>query len=146
MTLRGQILVSRTGDDTALPSVCGFKTTPCVRSNRLRVHRHHAYMFQHMCAWCRHTRGRFERTHGHVLSGHTGFSAFFFSVPQHTQTHTHTHQTHHDHQTTPRPQRHTPHNTQHHTETEREKERDRERERREDKTREDGTRQEDKRR
>ena len=24
-----------------------------------------------MCAWCRHTRGRFERTHGDVLSGHT---------------------------------------------------------------------------
>ena len=24
-----------------------------------------------MCAWCRYTQGRFERTHGHVLNGHT---------------------------------------------------------------------------
>ena len=25
-----------------------------------------------MCAWCRYTRGRFERTHGDVLNPHTG--------------------------------------------------------------------------
>ena len=27
---------------------------------------------KHMCAWCPYTQGRFERTHGDVLSGHTG--------------------------------------------------------------------------
>ena len=67
---------------------------PCVRSKRPRVFRHHAYMFQHMCAWCWHTRGRFECTHGGAFEAKYGF----FSVPQHihqhTQTHTHTHQTH----------------------------------------------------
>ena len=31
-----------------------------------------AYMLKHMCAWCRYTRGRFERTHGDALNGHTG--------------------------------------------------------------------------
>ena len=31
ITVRGQILVSRTDDDPLLP-VCGFKTSPCVRS------------------------------------------------------------------------------------------------------------------
>ena len=39
-----------------------------------------------MCAWCRYTRGRFERAHEDVWSGHTGFSAC------HTP-HRHTHQT-----------------------------------------------------
>ena len=29
-------------------------------------------MFQHVCAWCRYTRGRLEHTHGDVLSGHMG--------------------------------------------------------------------------
>ena len=42
------------------------------RSKRSRVYRHHAHMLKHVCAWCRYTRGRFERTHGGVLSGHTG--------------------------------------------------------------------------
>ena len=55
MTIRGQILVSRIDD---VPSVCGFKTSPCVRSKRHHVYGDHAYMFQRMCAWCRHTRGR----------------------------------------------------------------------------------------
>ena len=36
---------------------------PCVRSKRPRVCRHHAHMLKHMCASCRQTRGRFERTH-----------------------------------------------------------------------------------
>ena len=44
---------------------------PCVDSKRSRVYRHHAHMCCHMRAWCRHTRGRFERTHGGVLDGHT---------------------------------------------------------------------------
>ena len=45
-------------------TVCTFKTSPCVPAPR-------AHMSQHVCAWCRYTRGRFERTHGDVLSGHT---------------------------------------------------------------------------
>ena len=52
-------------------SVCTFKTPPCVRSKRLRVYRHHARMCYHMRAWCRYTRGRFERTHGGFWDGHT---------------------------------------------------------------------------
>ena len=74
-----------------LPPVCAFNTSPCVRSKRPRVHRHHAHMFQHMCAWCRHTRGRFECTHGDVLNARTEV----FSVPHHNKhhtTHNHTHQ------------------------------------------------------
>ena len=55
--------------------LCRFKTSPCGRSKRPRVDPHHAHMCFNMCAWCRYTRGRFERTHWHVLSGHTGFSA-----------------------------------------------------------------------
>ena len=37
-------------------------TPPCVRSKRPRVHRHHVHMLFNICAWCRYTRGRFERT------------------------------------------------------------------------------------
>ena len=37
---------------------------PCVHSKRARVYRHHAHTCFKMCAWCRHTRGRFEGTHG----------------------------------------------------------------------------------
>ena len=108
ITLCGQILVSRTDDDS-IPS-----------------------------AW--HTRGRFERTHGDELSGHTGFFQRIHHTRKHTHTHTprpqpqpqrHTPQTPHVHRHT---QHHTQHNTQHHTETERQREteqedRDRERER-----------------
>ena len=52
-------------------SVCAFETSPCVRSKRPRVYRHHARMCYHMRAWCRYTRGRFESTHGGVLNVHT---------------------------------------------------------------------------
>ena len=54
--------------------VCRFKTTLCARSRRPRVCLHHAHMLmlKHMCAWCRCTRGRFERTHRDVLNLHTG--------------------------------------------------------------------------
>ena len=51
--------------------VCPLNTSPCGRSQRRRVCRHHANMCFNMCAWCWYTRGRFERTHGDVLSGHT---------------------------------------------------------------------------
>ena len=122
ITTRGRILVSRTNDDApAPPPVCRLKKKPCVDSKRLRVYRHHAHMCYHMCAWCRHTRRRFECTHGGVSNPHTFFHVFF-SVPPHTQTHTNTHhdqQQHHDHNDT--------HHTE--TETERETETDRNRER-----------------
>ena len=143
ITLRGQISVSRTDDDP-FPSVCGFKTSPCVDSKRLRVCCHHAHMLKHMYAWCRHTRGRFECTHGGVFeSTHMGFFHVFSAC---RNTHKHT-------PNTPRPPNNTTtttthttqHNTQHHTETERKRERERQRDR-ERETREDGTRQEDKRR
>ena len=58
-----------------LPSpVCPSKTPPCVRSKRHRVCWHHAHMCFNMWAWCRYTRGRFERTHGgffQCLTPHT---------------------------------------------------------------------------
>ena len=70
-------------------SVCPLATSPCVRSTRLRVCRHHAHMFRHMCAWCRYTRRRFERTHEDVLSGRTGFSACYTPHTTHHIAHTH---------------------------------------------------------
>ena len=144
ITVRGQILVSRTDYDPCSPCVAS-KTLPCARSKRLRVYRHHAHMLQHMCAWCRHTRVRFERTHGDVFEPtHVFFFfTFFFSACRNTHTHEHTH-THTKHTTTTK--QHHDHNTQHHTETERERERERETEKeRQDKTRGDGTRQDKKR-
>ena len=47
------------------------KRPPCLDSKRPRVYRHHAHMLKHMCAWCRHTRGRFESTHGGRFCTHT---------------------------------------------------------------------------
>ena len=58
-------------------SVCTFKTSPCMPVT-------HAHMFQHVCACCRHTRGRFECTDGKRVESTHGV----FSVPHHT-THTH---------------------------------------------------------
>ena len=89
-------------------SVCTFKTSPCVPAPR-------AHVLKHVRAWCRYKRGRFERTHGDVLSGHTEF----FSV---------SHTTHHNtrHNTTTRPQ--------HHTETETVTDRDRQRRQRQTET------------
>ena len=101
--------------------------SPCVQTKRPgvyvqnvpRVCRHHAHMLKHMCAWCRHTQGRFECTHGGVFeSTHFFFTLFFQRAATHTNTHnthtnTHTHQTHththHDHQ------QHHDHNDTHHT-------------------------------
>ena len=57
---------------------------------------------RHMCARCRHTRGRFERTHGGVSESTIGFFPRFF---QRAATHTpHTKHTHTKH--TPRPHHH----------------------------------------
>ena len=96
-------------------------------------------MLKHVCAWCPYKRGRFERTHGDVLSGHTVF--FFFQRVTHDT-----------------PQHNTKQQHDHHTEIERNRDRNRDRERRqgqrekgrrkrrdktrEEKTKEDKTRQE----
>ena len=45
--------------------VCTFKTSPCVPAPR-------AHMVYTCARGVDNTRGRFERTHGDVLSGHTG--------------------------------------------------------------------------
>ena len=103
--------------------VCTFKTSPFVPAPR-------AHVFQHVCAWCRYTRGLFERTHGDVLSGHTEFRSV-----SHTNTHTHinTHINTHNTNTTPHHTT-TQHNTTHYdhntTRRKRETETDRDRERR----------------
>ena len=50
--------------------VCRFKTSPCVGSKRFRVCLQNAHV-EHMRAFCRYTRKRFEPTHGDVLNLHT---------------------------------------------------------------------------
>ena len=55
-----------------LKNPCPLNTSPCVRSKRPCVYRHHAQTCSKMCAWCWHTRRRIERTHRDVWSGHTG--------------------------------------------------------------------------
>ena len=144
ITVRGQILVSRTDDDP-LPPVC-------VHSKRPRVWIQNIPVCTGTTRTCFNTCARGASIHGDVLNVHTeaflkpntGFSTFF-SVPQLT----HTHQTH----TTTNNTTTTQHNTQHHTETEterdrerqreteREKDRERQRKTRQDKTRQDKTRQ-----
>ena len=93
--------------------VCTFKTSPFALVPR-------AHVFQHVCAWCRYKRGRFERTHGDVLSGHTEFR----SVHTHTLTNTTQHITTQHITTT------TPHG---------ERQREKRRRKRRDKTREEKT-------
>ena len=110
MTLRGQILVSRTDDDTTLPSVCPFKTSP---------------VYDGTTRTCWKACARVAGIHGDVLNVQTEV----FSVPHHTAhtaQHTPTHNITQNH-------------TQHHTEKmgkrerqkkeKKEKERERERER-----------------
>ena len=114
--------------------MCTFKTSPFVPAPR-------AHVFQHVCAWCRYTRGRFELTHGDVLSGHTEFRSV-----SHTNTHTLTHTTQHNttqHNTTQHNT--TQHNTlrpQHHTEKERDRDRQRQTETDRDRERRQGQREE----
>ena len=104
-------------------SVCAFKTSPFVLAPR-------AHMSQHVCAWCRYKRGRFERTHGDVLSGHTGFS----SVPHHTPHTTTQHRTTHNNT---RRQRQT--ETEEEDKERRQGQRENRRRKRRDKTREEET-------
>ena len=140
-------------------SVCTFKTSPFVLAPR-------AHMLKHVCAWCWYTRGRFERTHGDVLSGHTGFRSVSHTTHTHMNTHTtpqnNTNTTQHNtaqhnttqHNTT-RPQHHTEidRDRQRQTETDRDRkktgtereektEEERQDKRREDKRRQDKTREE----
>ena len=115
--------------------------TPCVDSKRPRVYVQNVpvctgttrtcfntYTLKHMCAWCRHTRGRFECTHGGVLEAKYEFFHFFQRAATHTHTHTlkthHDHQQHHDHNDT----HHTTQHTTSHGDRERERQRKRERE------------------
>ena len=59
---------------------CGV-AHPFVHSKRLRVYRHHAHMSFNICAWCRYTQKRFERTHGGVLDGLTAFFSARHTTP-----------------------------------------------------------------
>ena len=105
---------------------------PCVDSERLRVYGHHAHMLKHACAWCWFTRGRIERTHGDVWSGHTGFSACH---TPHTTHHTTTQDT--TYHNTPQQHDHNTSRKQRQTETERDTERRRrQKEKRRERTKE----------
>ena len=66
--------------------MCTFKTSPFVPAPR-------AHMLKHVCACCRYTRRRFERTHGDVLSGHTGFHGATQHTPHRTPHRRHDHNT-----------------------------------------------------
>ena len=138
ITLRGQILVSRIGDDPPpLPPPCVHpKRFPCLRSKRFRVYWHQAHMFP--------TCGLGAGTHGDVLNLHTESvlnvcTVFFFTFFHRAATHqTHTTTTNDTTTTTtPPPQRHTPHNT-----TRRQKQRETEKERQDKKAREEKRRDE----
>ena len=106
-------------------SVSTFKTSPFVPAPR-------AHMLKHVCAWCRYTRGRFERTHGDVLSGHTGF--YSVSHTTHHTAHTHHNTSQHNNTTT------TPHGDRERDRQRRQGQREERTERR-DKTRQKKTRQ-----
>ena len=100
----------------------------CVQNVPVCTRHHAAHMLKHVCAWCRYKRGRFERKHGDVLSGHTEFRCVSHTNTPHHTAHTPHHNTRHNstpqHNTT---QHNTPHNTQQHTETETDRDRQRQR-------------------
>ena len=107
--------------------VCPSKTSSCARPKRPRVCRHHAHTLKHLCDWCRHTRRRFERTHGDVLDGHTGVLQ---RVTPHTTPHTH-HNTRHNtttHNTTTKNSTTHHNNNHHHNNTRRQRRRETEKE------------------
>ena len=142
ITLRGQILVSRTGDDPLRPRVS--------IQNAFRVYVQNVSVCTGSKPTCFLTCGLGAGTHGDVLNLHTesvlnvytGFFHVFFTVPQHTK---HTPRP----PTTPRPQRHHHHNDTHHTTPHGDRNRERQRKRdkrRQEKTRQDKKRREEKRR
>ena len=122
INLRGQILARRTPSVTMTPLRVSSQKRPRVYIQNVSVY---AGNTRNMCACCRHTRGRFECTHGRVLNVHTG--VFQFATP-HTQ---------------PQPQRHThTHNTTQHNITHNITRRQRQREPEKEKRREEKRRQE----
>ena len=128
ITIRGHILVSRTNDDPLLPvcmyktpSVCTFKTFPCVRAPRVHVSTHVRVAGIHGDVLNAHTEA--------FLNPHTVFFHVFFSVHKHTQTHTHTerHTTTNNNTTTTTTHHHTtPQHTTPHGDRDRERQRQRE--------------------
>ena len=131
MTLRGQILVSTLDADTALPSVCPFKTSPCMpvhHASHVEMHVRNVLLSSTgMCCGC--THGGF-----HCATPH----------PIHTAQHSLTHTTQHSI---------TYNITWRNRERERDRERkqiqretERDRERRQEKTRQEKTRQDETRR
>ena len=143
MTIRGQMLVSRTDDDS-LP--------PCVWiQERHRVYVQNVPVCTGTTRTCFNTRARgagihrdVECTHGDVFEPTHGFFSTFF---QRAAAHKHTPNTQRPPNnttttTTHTTQHNTQHNTQHHTETERKRER--QRETRQDKRRRYKTRRQDK--
>ena len=128
ITVRGQILVSRTDGDSPPPL-----PPPCVDSERPRVYVQNVPVCTGTTRTCFNTcargagihGGRFECTHVGVFEAKYGFFHVFSACHNtHTPKHNHDHQQHHDHN-----------DTQHHTE--RERQGDRERQRKRDKTGED---------
>ena len=160
LTLRGQILVSGTGDATLRVLCCALCVLVCNvlvlvlvchadpsplhpprthSSPRVYVQNAHRVHTQNVpvCAGTTpasgNTCGRGPSTHGDVLNVHTG--VFQRATPHHTQT--------------PRPQRHTRHNNNHHSNTGTDRDRQGQRQREtekewQDKTRREKTRQDNK--
>ena len=117
--------------------VCPSRTSPCVRSKCSRACGHRAHMLKHMCAWSPFSWGRFERTHGDVLDGRTGFFSVSHTTPHHKTQHNTTQHNMTHHRT---PQQHD-HNT-----TRRQRERKKTETEREEKTEEKQTKQDEERR
>ena len=139
ITVRGQILVSRTGDDPLRPVCpCTFKTFSCVPAPRAHVE----------------TCARGARTHGDVLNVHTEpflnpHTFFFFHVFSVCRNTHKTHTTTTNNTTTITTQHHTTRHTTSHgdrEDRERETEKERQRQRKRDRERERETEKERKRR
>ena len=136
ITLCGQILVSRTDDETPHP------TRRVSIQNAPRVHFKNVPVCTGTTRTCVSTCARGAGTHGHVLSGHTEFSRCHTThTTPHTTPHTHTHYNtrhnttqQHDRNTTQRQRQ----RQRKKTGTERDRERQREKERDREKTEKEG--------
>ena len=64
------------------PPVCRFKTSPCVRSKRLRVYRQNARMLNRCARFAGTHPRRLECTHVGVLDGHTERGHRQFCLPR----------------------------------------------------------------
>ena len=103
---------------TPCSPLCGFRASRVYVQNVPVCTRHHAHMFQHMCARCRHTRDVLNVHTEAFLKPNMGFTKFFQRA-----AHTQTQNTHHDHQ------QHHDHNDTHHNITRRQRETEKERQR-----------------